>query len=272
MNSLKGIGAISRTQLSEVIKASKGGMTATIVAATLNVTRQEAGRLLSRWAKAGWLRRVRRGFYLSTPLEVSPEELAIENPWAVVSKIFEPGYIGGFSAVKHWDLSEQIFETTVFCTTKQFRKTDLNYSGIKIHLKTIKGYKLFGTKSVWLDSVKVLISDPSKTMVDILDDPGLGGGMRVAKDFFEAYMESEYKDVPLLIEYAQKMNNKTIFKRLGFLLETIGEKDQSVLDKLRDNISAGYSKFDPTIENKRIIKKWNLKIPASWEKEYDRKK
>src|ERR1700677_2413470 len=130
MSDIKGIGTVSRGKLSKAINSSKGGLTPRSVSEALGVSRQEAGRLLSRWSDAGWLQRIKRGFYISIPVESSPDRLAIENPWVVVSKIFSPGYIGGFSAIKHWDFSEQIFETITFYTTKKIKDRHPRYSGL----------------------------------------------------------------------------------------------------------------------------------------------
>jgi len=269
---VEGIGATSRRNLSKVIESSKGSITPAYVSQVLHVSRQEAGRLLARWCKSGWLRRIKRGFYIPVPLESSPDSLAIENPWAIVAKIFEPGYIAGFSAIKHWDLSEQIFETTTYFTTKKIKEKSPSYAGIRLQLKNIDKSKLFGTKTVWIDSTKVQVSDPSKTIVDLLDDPAIGGGMRATLEFFKTYLESEHKNIKLLLEYAARMKNKTIFKRLGFLLELLNVVDNKTLNAIRARISKGYSDFDPTIDNGRIIKKWNLRIPVSWAADYDRKK
>ena len=272
MSEAEGIGPTYRKKLSKAVEGSRGSLTPEHVSQSLNVSKQEAGRLLSRWHKAGWLRRIKRGFYILIPVESSPNELAIENPLLIVSKLFEPGYVGGFSAIKHWDLSEQIFEITMYFTTKKIKERNPKYSGLKIHLKVINKSKLFGTKTVWFDSTKVQISDPSKTIIDLLDEPGLVGGMRVVSDFFKNYLDSEHKNIDLMIDYAGRMKNKTIFKRLGFMLELLNATDDKTLEKIKSNISTGYSNFDPAIKNIRIIKKWNLKIPSSWITEYDRKK
>lgn len=272
MNRVEGIGRNSRLKLSKVISISKGGITPSTVSKALNVSSQEAGRLLSRWENAGWLQRVKRGFYISIPVESFPGQLAIENPWAIVSKIYSPGYIGGFSAIKYWDLSEQIFETIIFFTTKKVKARNPEHIGIKLQLKTIKPSKLFGTKTVWVDSVKIQVSDPSRTMIDFLDDPPIGGGMTVIRDFFNSYLESKHKNISRLIEYADLLGNKTVFKRLGFLCETLNTVDEKTLADIKFKISKGYSKFDPSISNTKIIRRWNLQIPVSWAKVYDRKK
>lgn len=269
MSKVEGIGKQSRLRLAKVISNSKEGVTPALVERVLKVNKQEAGRLLARWEKAGWLQRIKRGFYVSIPVESSPGELAIENPWAIVSNIFSPGYIAGFSAIKHWDLSEQLFETVIYFTTKKTNILNLNYSGIKIHLKSIKPEKFFGTKTVWIDSVKVQVSDPSRTMIDFLDDPSLAGGMTVVKDFFNNYLESKYKNIPLLIQYAEKFGNRTVFKRLGFLCEVTNAVDAVTIEKMRLKISKGYSNFDSVKSTTRIVSRWNLKVPVSWIKQND---
>ena len=269
---MSGISGKSRKRLKRIISASNSVLTAQLVSRALALSRLESARLLCRWHNAGWLKRVKRGVYWPVQLEENPDETAIEYPWLIADSLFAPGYIGGFSAVKHWDLSEQIFEPVVYLTVKPIAKREMIFSDVKFKLKTIKPYKVFGTKAVWRKSVKIKISDPSKTIVDFLDDPSFGGGMRVVTDFFMEYWDSEHKNMNLLIKYARAMNNKTIFKRLGFLLEIKGLADSKTLERLKKNISAGYSEFDPSIGGSCALRRWNLKISRSWKKEYDSKK
>ncbi len=94
----KGIGTEGRRKLAKMMSASKGVITPAITAETLGVSRQEAGRLLSRWRKNGWLKKVKRGVYVPVLLEDADSEFPIEEPWLVVSKIYSPGYVGGVSA------------------------------------------------------------------------------------------------------------------------------------------------------------------------------
>jgi predicted transcriptional regulator of viral defense system len=118
----------------------------------------------------------------------------------------------------------------------------------------------------------VLVSDPSKTMIDILDEPALVGGMSIVRDFLQKYLDSDFKNLSLMTDYATRMKNDTIFKRLGFLLELMVPSEEKALEDIRKRISSGYSKFDPSVENVRIVKRWNLKIPSSWVGKHDRKK
>ncbi len=261
-----------KEKLSKAVKGANGVITPTLVASNLEVSQQEAGRLLSRWCKSGWVERIRRGIYIPLSLDVLPHEISLEEPLLIINKLYSPGYLAGYSAIKYWDLSEQLFETVTFFTEKKVKEREIEIAGTKVRLKTISPQKNFGTKTFWENNVKLKVSDPTKTIVDLLDDPQIGGGMRVVFDFFKAYMKSEYCDEAMLVKYLERNGNKTAFKRLGLLLELSDFSKEEYLQEIRSKISKVYSLFDTTMENGRIIKSWNLKVPVSWKIEYDRQK
>ena len=272
MRQLSGIGSKSRKRLKTIIESSSDSiLTPKLVSNTLSLPQNESARLLSRWHNAGWLKRIKRGMYWPIPLEYDLKS-PVEDEWLVADKVFSPGYIGGFSAVKHWDFTEQLFLTTFYLTVKPVVLREVVLGSVKLKLKTIKPYKMFGTKMVWRNNVKVKISDPSKTVIDLLDDPHLGGGMRVVQDFFMEYWNTGYRDIKLLIQYGRKMRNKTIFKRLGFLLEINELVDDRTIKSLQNKISAGYSAFDPSVRGNFFIRKWNLQVSTMWKKKYDKQK
>jgi len=272
MSDLAGIGKKGRTRLSKVLEQNLGTIHATDVAKLLNLSLKEANRTLSRWRANGWLYRVKQGIYIPVPMDSTTSDIQIEEPFVIADSLYHPGYIAGFSAIKHWDLSEQIIETVYYFSTKQVKERNPVYGSTKFKIKTIKENRLFGTKTIWYGSKKVKVSDPTKTIVDILDDPKLVGGMSVVFDVFKEYMETDNLDFKILLEYAERMKNKTIFKRLGFMIDVRLNETPSALTYLVKYISSGYSNFDPTINCEFIVEKWKLKIPASWKKEYDRKK
>ena len=272
MNRLAGIGKSSRERLSNVLEHNPGVITSSIVADTVGVSPKEANRLLSRWHKNGWLSRVKRGAYISVPIDSTTSDILVEEPFLIAESLYHPGYVAGFSAVKHWDLSEQIIETVYYFSTKQVKNLKPVHGGIRFQLKTIKQYKLFGTKTLWYGSRKVKISDPTKTLIDLFDDPALVGGMTVVYDILAEYLASDHCNYNKMLEYAERMNNKSILKRLGFVFDTKLEVMPDEFVGIEENLSAGYSKFDPAIECSRTVEKWKLKVPASWKDEYDRKK
>lgn len=272
MSKLAGIGKTSRARLSKVLERYPTLFSAESVAEVLSISPNEANRTLSRWCQSGWVVRIKRGLYSAVSLNAGASTLALEEPFLVADSIYGPGYVGGFSAIKYWDLSEQIIETVYYFTTKPVKDRSPSYGGVKFKLKTVTTDKVFGLKPLWIGSKKINVSDPTKTLVDILNDPKLVGGMSIVYDIFTAYRESEYCDFIKLLAYCHRMENKTIFKRLGFMMDA---KLIEIPDELRGLdilISSGYSLFDPLIKTNRHIEKWKLKAPPSWIEEYDRKK
>ena len=103
-------------------------------------------------------------------------------------------------------------------TTQKPRERNPIIKGTKFLLRTISEKEMFGLKPVWRGQVKISVSDPL-ALLDMLDYPKLGGGIRSVADMFYNYLKSENKDLKLLIEYAKRLGNGAVFKRLGFLLE-----------------------------------------------------
>ena len=260
----KGIGSEYRRKLASVVRIAGGIITPKLVSETLTLPLQESGRILSRWNNQGWVKRIKHGVYIPIAVDDMTGESSIEDSWILANRLFSPGYIAGFSAVKHWGFSEQLFETTTFFTAKKIKNRYPLIGNTRFQLKTISDYKIFGTQTVWRDNTKILVSDPSKTIIDLFDDPSIVGGMRIVKDIFQEYKESNFFDLKKLISYAEKINNKTTLKRLGFLMENMGIYELIAEYNLPSKISKGYSLLDPTIKNTSIVRKWNLKIPDSW--------
>jgi predicted transcriptional regulator of viral defense system len=123
---------------------------------------------------------------------------------------------------------------------------------------------MFGLKSVWRGQVKISISDPARTILDMLLDPFFGGGIRSVKDMLGNYLKSEKKNPEQLIEYAEKLGNGAAFKRLGFLLEKIAPDETKTLEDCRKRLTAGNARLDPKLNNNRLVTRWRLWVPENW--------
>lgn len=268
---LLGIGKSYRNKLSKVLEKNNLIIKPSQVAEILNISKQEAGRILSRWNKNGWIKRVNRGIYIPIPINSTTSSVISEEPMILVDTIFKPGYIAGFSAVKNWDFSEQIIETITYFTSKKVMKRNPVYNGIKCKIKTVSIGKMFGLKNIWIENQSIKVSDPTKTIIDIVDDPKIVGGITLFLDIFNQYVESEYFDLDLVMEYASKMNNRTIYKRLGFLFDTVIKVNEKYKNICYQNISKGYSVFDNATPSLFFVNKWKLKTSKYWKEKYDSK-
>ncbi len=267
MESLTGLGKVDRERIGAVIRDTKGGISVDEASDILGVSSAEAAKMLSRWSRKGWLSRIRRGFYIPIPIESRSADVPLEDPWLIAARLYNPCYIGGWSAAEYWNLTEQIFRTVVVLTTQKPRDRSPIVKGTNFMLRTISEKAMFGLKPVWRGRVKVSVSDPSRTVLDMLSDPRLGGGIRFTADMLNNYLNSEYKNLALLIEYAERLNNGAVFKRLGFLLERVAPDEVKQIDTCRNKLTAGNAKLDPQLATDKLVTRWKLWIPNSWAKE-----
>ena len=122
MENISGLGKKERKKLSAIFRETKGTISVRDAAGILKITSTEAAKMLTLWAKKGWLSRVRRGLYVRVPLESYTTDIPLEDSWIIADRLFSPCYIGGWSAAEYWDLTEQIFRTVVVLTRQKPRE------------------------------------------------------------------------------------------------------------------------------------------------------
>jgi predicted transcriptional regulator of viral defense system len=252
-----------RAQLQQVLAAAGDVIHIADVTKALAVTRTEAAKRLARWREQGWLRHVGPGAYVPASIGTLGSERVLDDPWVLVPAFFAPGYVGGRTAAEHWDLTEQIFKDIVVITGQAIRERHQTRQGFEFTLKHLKPEKIFGTKPVWRHSTKVLVSDVHRTIIDMLDDPALGGGIQQVSDCLQSHFKRADRDDQKLVAYGDQLGNGAVFKRLGFLAER--HHDGTALVKLcQARLTAGNAKLDPALDCKRLVSRWRLLIPISW--------
>jgi predicted transcriptional regulator of viral defense system len=266
MQELSGLGKTDRKRLTAVIRRSKGTISVAEAAEALQVSATDAAKMLARWAGKGWLSRVRRGLYVAVPLESLTSDVPLEDPWLIADRLYSPCYIGGWSAAEYWDLTEQIFRSVLVMTTRKPRERTPTIRNTKFVVRTVQENALFGLKPTWRGQMKVSVSDPTRTVVDMLSDPALGGGIRPTADVLLSYLKSESRNVELLIGYAKRLGNGAVFKRLGFLLEHLAPGEAEALRACLSGLTKGNARLDPALPAERLISRWRLWVPESWMK------
>lgn len=260
---LAGISPAYRAHLSALSRAFDGPFTAAEAAEVLGVDRPTASRITGYLASRGWLARVRRGLYVPVPLEATAPGEWRADPWLVAGRVFEPCYIGGWSACEHWGLTEQLFRELLVVTAQPQRRSAVRLQGGAFHVVVRQPEALFGTRPVWRGREPVDVSDPSRTVVDILDDPAIGGGIRHVADVVSEYFGSEHRNDDRLLAHIERLGNRTVFKRLGFLLEALETDARELIAACLERKSAGISALDPSIDSRgTITKRWNLRVNA----------
>lgn len=231
----------------------------------LDLDRAAAAKTLARWTNQGWLRRVRRGVYVPVSLDSLSSQHVIDDPWVLVPGLFAPAYVGGRTAAEYWDLTEQLFNDIVVMTAQSVRAKSQRRHGVTFTLKHVQERKIFGCKTVWRGRTKVMVSDLQRTIVDILDDPAIGGGIQQVADCLAEYFKRKDRNDRLLIEHAERLGNGAVFKRLGFLAEQRGEK--ALAQACLERLTKGTIKLDPSLDCPNLVTRWRIWIPARWKME-----
>ncbi len=254
-----GISSGGRADLAAVLGPGRRFVTTHDVVTALGVDAETASRKLSRWAAEGWLRRARRDLYIPVPLDASNPAAWSEDALVVATAVWPESYITGWTSANHWAMTDQLFRTTVVKTAGRVRASSvrvLDHDYLVTH--TSADSLAWGMKMEWHDEVRLRIADPARTVIDILDTPRLGGGIRHATDILSSYLDSH--DPLVLVDYGDRLGNRTVFKRLGYIVEFLGGHGDLVAAS-RDRISTGVSPLDPDAPRSgRTITRWQLRI------------
>lgn len=256
-----GLGEAERTVLSALAALERPTLTAEDVVHRLGVSRPAANLTLSRLARKGWLRRLRRGAYTVVPLSSVSRQPVVEDPLAVAMALYAPCYISGWTAAQHWELTEQIFNAVVVYSAKPQRRSSQQLGGVSYRIRRVPENAIFGTTKVWSGTVAVQMATAHRTVIDVLDAPEMGGGGRQTVDIVRAYWRRADADREALLELATRLDRGSVFKRLGFTAERYGHPGEAWLDRCRNRLSTGIALLDPAgAKRGPIISRWRIRI------------
>lgn len=255
----------ARARLATVLRASKEVISIDTVTKALTLDRTVAAKLLSRWCQQGWLRRVGSGLYVQVPLDLAANEQVVEDPWVLIPTLFGQCYVGGWTAAHHWELTEQLFNETVIFSARRVDKKRVIAQGAAFSLRHISRKHFFGLKTLWRGATRVQVSDPARTIVDLIAMPAMGGGIDHVADCLATYARQSGYDGNLLIRYAEQFANGAVFKRLGFLAE-VRLKNEALVAACRARLTYGYARLDPSLPAGVLVTAWRLWVPQRWKK------
>ncbi|MFB3879812.1 MAG: type IV toxin-antitoxin system AbiEi family antitoxin [Armatimonadota bacterium] len=228
----------------------------------------DARQVLHRLARKRWLLPLTRGLYALVPLDVgvSGADVFTLHSFTTASLLVEPYYIGFWSALNYHGLTEQIPLTTFIATTHS--KHPVTVLSQECRFVKLSPRKFFGWQEVEIDGHPVRVSDPEKTLADCLDHPQHCGGIEpVARALYLSHDEMEMAKV---VSYAERMGNRSILKRLGFILEQTGLLEGYARLLPGSAPSAGFTKLDPLSRaSGRHDTRWGLLVnyhldPGEW--------
>ena len=260
METHSGISSRGRHELATVLSSGRRFVTPGVVVEALHLTPEIAAKKLSRWAAQGWLRRARRGLYIPVPVDAASPGSWSEDSLIVAAAVWPSSYFTGWTAASHWNLTEQVFRTTVLKAADRVRTSSVHLLDHEYLVKHVSAAALeWGLTTEWKAEVRLRFADKPRTIVDILDTPRLGGGIRHSAEILASFLDDN--DPAPLVQYGDRLGNRAVFKRLGYLTQALNRNPPGLLDACLARVSAGISPLDPSgPKGGPVSSKWRLRV------------
>jgi predicted transcriptional regulator of viral defense system len=113
-------------------------------------------------------------------------------------------------------------------TTK--KKRPVSFRDFRFRFVHVKPRKFFGYRREMLGDLPVVMADEAKAIADSLDLPQYAGGMAEVAKALRAALETV--EVPTLVGYANRMGDKSLGSRLGYLLDTLGHPVDGLISSI----------------------------------------
>jgi predicted transcriptional regulator of viral defense system len=112
---------------------------------------------------------------------------------------------------------------------------------------------------VWRGSERVGVSGRERTIIDMMRNPEIGGGVRHVADIIREYARDPKHNFKKLIDGAKEAGSGAVWKRLGYLAEQLFPEERQLIREATQRRSAGNVRLDPGIKGRgKLIRRWNL--------------
>lgn len=215
---------------------------------------------LGRLVRKGWLQRLERGLYMIIPLEAGPERLWSENALVLASNLISPGAVAYWSALRFWNMTEQIPRVQFIQTTK--RKSPLMIQGVEFRFIYVAERYFFGISPRKIEDISIMVTDREKTIIDAASRPDLSGGIIQLAQAMKSSVNAI--DWEKLDRYLVQWGGGVVAKRLGFLVEALSlpiPDRVSMINRWQTMISKGISQLEPgSGQPGPVVTRWQLQV------------
>ena len=204
------------------------------------------------------MQRIEKAKYILIPPVAWKSGEFTEESIVIASQLISPYYISYWTALSYYGWTEQPSKTIYVVSTKI--KRILEVQGVVFKFVKLHPQKFFGFIDHWVGSVKVTMADREKTIVDCLDQPRYAGEIvEVAKGLWNGKDEIDFAK---MLEYALRMKNGAIIKRLGYLMDILEIGKPEVHKRLLKSTNQGMVVLDPYrgYTKGKVDPKWKLVI------------
>lgn len=215
---------------------------------------------LRRLTKAGWLVKLNAGKYAIVPLSAGEDAIPEANRLVIARELTGdvPYYISHDSALEvHNMLTRPVTSVTITTPRRLLDRTILK---VPYRFVAAKPEDMWGYSFVWISpGEQVQVSDPERTILDGLARPELCAG--VSEVVTGLRIRKDDLDWEKLADYARRLGNQAVAKRLGYLLELYDLGTQQVIARLHELVGPSYALLDPLLPaDGRYLARWRLQL------------
>jgi predicted transcriptional regulator of viral defense system len=201
------------------------------------ISRSQLRWYLSALIKSGRLETLKRGTYAARNMLASGEI----HPFAVAAALVQPSAISHWSALAHHGFTTQMPKMVQVSIPGKVVTPEMRHGqvycprgravwqalGVEVELIHIQPRQFFGHLQVWVSSWhQVAITDPERTVLDLIARPEIFGGMQAAIDILEDVLPRI--NVQTLVKYGLDYKVGATIKRLGWILGQLGVPGQEL--------------------------------------------
>ena len=232
----------------------------------LGTSNKAVYRVLDRLKLKKRIKQIRSGLYLLSPARSGIEGTWTEHVFTILPKLLGKDYYVGFwSALSYWRMTEQIPQTTYVVTTK--RRKNLTFDNQVIKFVTYSNSRFFGYIREKIGETAFNVSTREKTIVDSLGHLEYAGGIsEVAKAIWTT---RDVLNIKRMIDDAKEIGIRAVGLRLGYLLDLL-DFEKEHYETLLPKKPTGAPWLDPSATKRGMMKplkseteysgKWGLRL------------
>jgi predicted transcriptional regulator of viral defense system len=166
----------------------------------------------------GWLERLRPGLFLLIPADRGPEGVGDTNPLAAGAALVRPYFFSFGTACTHHGLTEQVFgEVYIACKLRRRPRVIRSTRYVFVELRP---EQFFGFREVNVLGEPVQMATPERALLDALDRPRYGGGLReVSRMVSQLGSKVSWRET---VDLLSRWGDSALVQRFGYLLDLHG--------------------------------------------------
>lgn len=224
----------------------------------LDISRQHARNLAAHMVEKNTIERVKPGLFVRIPEKVILDRrLYKEDAILIADKAAKRAFLSHYTALSLHDLAER-YTNRVYVTTRRHQR-DIRYHDIHIQFIIVIPKRFFGMEAISYSNNTITVADRERTILDVVNVPWYSGGWT---EVISCLKNLETVDWEKLYLYLTKFGNKSLARRIGYLMEKLDNISfpDDIKERIRKLSGKSVCYFDRPREGS-FEKGWNLVVP-----------